>query len=341
MKQIVKYNWKVITVQLLSSLSIPGAYATISSGRDQFGQYIVNAMTQVFSNKISGGDCSTAPLYACNGLMVSSFEDDATHGDLIYWARSDNEINKLSMSYIINSSKFILYGTSGFVIWTKNDVDGYLKTVGSTNTFKPVYLCGHPFDGNTGGTFDVGDQTGDRADHGCGEIEGDPLTRKCQSMGISSVEQWWDIYGDRVGDVSCAFDLTQSDAKQAFDIKLGVRQKYQSESHTIDANMMWDENILQAWPEDKPTQVPVMAFFQLDHQSVSKFDAVMKTMKKTSLTQGRSEEHIRQVQEAYYKATNIFVPIVKITGWPDKVAFKYESGEQSTLIPETVNVFPE
>ncbi|EAB2009278.1 hypothetical protein FOI36_02120 [Salmonella enterica] len=330
------------TVQLLAgilllvcNLCITSAHASMSAGRDNFGRTVANLMTFTFNN--SSGACSDEPLYECRGLMVSAFENDQHHPDPLYWARSGDEINKLSMTFIYKDNKSLLFGTGGFVMWPEDYVDSTLSHYGTP--LKPVYRCAYPFDGETGGTFDVPEITGDRSDHGCGERFGDPDTAKCRSLGITSVEQWWDKYKDDVAGPSCAFDLTQSDAKQVFDITLGIRKKYQTETGTPDNAMMWNEVILQAWKDDTPSHVPVMAFFILDSDSASKLNAVMGKQKRAFLS--ASPETVRTVQEKYYELTKIFVPIITISGWPDNATFTYTPSEQSTSLPETVNVLPE
>ncbi|HHL2712939.1 TPA: hypothetical protein ACQ39K_004573 [Yersinia enterocolitica] len=318
---------------LISCFFVANANASMKANRDDAGNGIANIMLMNFINKHSFAECDNQPLYICNGLMVSGFE----YLDL-YWTWSN--INKLSMSFVNNKNIFQLFYPTGFVLWSKNDIDNYLKVNGSKNTFIPVYRCAYPVDGNTGNTMTQ--DPASRSDHGCGmNNRNDPQTDKCQTLGINSVEQWWSKYKNNLADGSCAFNLTQSDAKQAFENMLGVHHKLQSELGVSDDSMMWNEIILQAWPENKPAQVPVMAIFNFDEQSAKKLALKMAGYKTYHSKKDDHADEAKIQQESYYKLTNIFVPIITISGWPKNIRFIYNAGEQSSTIPEEVNIYPE
>lgn len=320
---------------LISCLSVISAQASMKANKDKAGETIANIMLIDFANNFTSSWCQNKPLYICSGLMVSGFEYQDPD-NLLYWTRSD--INKLSMSFISKNGMFAPFYPTGIVLWTANDINGYLKINGAKDTFVPSYRCAYPMDGNTGNTLDQG-IPGNRADHGCGMFDNAPDTGKCQDLGITSVEQWWAKYGANPGDLSCAFDLTGTDAKQEFEVMQGVHRKLEAAAGTT----LWNEIILQTWPENKPARVPVMAFFKFDDQSVKVLTSVLEKAgnKKYLPVRDDFDEEARVQQEAYYKLTNIFVPIITISGWPKNISFTYHPEAQSPIIPETVNIFPE
>lgn len=301
----------------------------ILTNRDSYGRLIVKSIRVYFHSSVAiDPACNTKEDFYCNGLMVSGFEES----DPLYWTNDLQHLDhgKLSMTYFNNKTKSYLYDNTGFILWPQFQLDYFFNLFKkNNNAFKLKYHCAFPYDGGTDG----------RNDNGCGMMYDESKTKPCQLLGITSADEWISYYGD-IAQLpnSCGFDLTDLDSKRSFEAVLSLIDKLkETQPEGQRSRIIWNEVVLEGWPAQTPSRVPVMAFFNVTDNKY--IDKIIKTS--IDSNHRNSSLNATDVQQAFYDKTGIFVPIIDISGVPDDPQFNYSPEHQSNKIAESVNVLPE
>lgn len=327
-----------IAVVVSSLLFASLASASTKTNRTAWGAQTSYSLTRAFNNMVNADICMGKPDYYCNGLMVSAFEK----GNDGYWMHLGLD-NKLSFTYFRTDIATSFYGPVGYILFPQKKLDAAMSKGLTHNSFSTQYRCAFPVDA----------ETNNRDDNGCGKLKVFPeKTGPCQNQGITTAAQWLDKFGYKTSGTktlaspaSCGFTLegySDKDKQQFFSVNTEIQQillaKYP------DAKLAWNEIVTAAWPVDNPHDVPVMAFFYVQDGSLGTLvqNENHKNIKKYS--EAEALTLAQEQQFAYYTTTNIFIPIVKISGPRSSVVFTYTDNEQSKGIldgDKSVNVYPD
>jgi hypothetical protein len=289
--------------------------------RQAYGQSVAKKMATAFDGSLANlYSCRNRPVYYCQGLMVTAFED----GESTYWM--DPKTQRLSFTYFRKDIATQLYGDAGLVLWPQAYLDHELPPSNPIGPFHPAYRCAYPLDG----------ETDHRLDNGCGELNANPDTAPCESLGITTAQQWLDKYGYGGGLIFCGFTLDSSiaEAKSGMDAMTQVAAALQQ--HGGPFLLPWNEVVLGPWPSARAARIPLMAFFiLLQNGNQAKGAARTASQDDQSLVIAQAQ------QKRYYDLTNIFVPIISISQANSEAVFGYVDGDQASGIPEYVTVMPE
>ncbi|MDK1711669.1 hypothetical protein QOM18_25450 [Serratia marcescens] len=287
---------------ILSKEILPDEYI---AERDQYGNFIAEETSRFYS---MGPDECSGPAYRCRGIMVSAFESDND-----YWMQSYPALSKISLSYWTkrttgktryNNAAWL--GT-GFMLWPSEVAD----RLSGGHVFEPEYTC----------VFAAEALTGEHLHNGCGGYGGHSWP-KCQALGIENLRQYTDQFGHvRLNACGFALGITPESDRRAFDNALSL----QLSEVSIYGGTFYNEVLTKGWRDDSPEKIPLLGFFYIQGRN-------------------RLQPHgylgiVQNNQMAFYKKTDIFVPVIRVTGtdW-EHVRFEYRIADQSADIPEKVRV---
>lgn len=250
------------------------------------------------------------PIYFCAGLMVSGFE-----GKSWYEPYMQGKMEKVSFSYWtprirkyeFSQSPHAEYNPQGVVFWPNEALSD------NGTAMMPEYTCAYNIDAGTG--FELGS--------GCGGQTQAPFP-KCQDLGIYSIDQYIAKFGKNISMDKCGNALEGSPAEDNIAFETTLQEEEYRNKH--DDFLEYDEIVMKSWAADAAEKVPLMSFF----------------CDRTEYYESPSERcSAAMAQQAnYYKKTEIFAPVIRVTGpdWPH-AKFTYLPSDQSPDIPEMVSVF--
>lgn len=323
----------VIVVGLLllsTSLASASDKSVDYKKRSVAGAKVAYDLTRSFNQQQNFEVCKDKPEYHCNGLMVSAFEK----GTDPYWMHSGTD-GRLSFSYFRNDNATPLWGSAGYILFPQVAIDKAKEAGASQKAFETQFRCAYPTNGYTVA----------RRDDGCGMMGSDPNTASCQSLGIVTADLWMNKYAteSKVSTSVCTFMLegySDADKRKYFSLNTEI-QKRLFEKYPQDVNWQFSEIVAGSWPSDVSSRVPVIALFYVADGS---FNPLVKNRKENqqNLNEDAARELAKIQQSAYYKASGIFVPLVKISGPRNAVIFTYSDDEQASDIPSVdVKLYPE
>ncbi|MHC8371054.1 hypothetical protein ACYZT2_09625 [Pseudomonas sp. MDT1-85] len=219
--------------------------------KDQrFGQLVAERLNGRYNNV--SNDCSGKPAYYCGGVIVRTTGAKPSYHS---WNPSPTAINKKGVPFSY------LRKDLGITTLAWGDLHGFifkdLATAERLGTFPINLLCSFPTDGGTWNRAGVG---------GCGAYNTYPSnSRSCPEEGVDTLEKWIAHYRSIPGSGywsqrnmrQCGFT---SDVVQ-FALSLEVRGALQTAVEVVHHN----EIVLSLWPQDIPKQLPLYAFFYLQH----------------------------------------------------------------------------
>lgn len=337
-KELIMKKKTYIAVIVSSLLFVSLASASTKTDRAVWGAQTRFALNRAFNNEVNADICMGKPDYYCNGLMVSAFE----MGDDDYWMHLGLD-KKLSFTYFRTDIATSFYGPVGYILFPQNKLDVAMSKGWTQNSFPAQYRCAFPVDA----------LTTSRDDNGCGKLNILPEdSGPCQLQGITTAAQWLDKFGYKTSDAktlaniaSCGFTLegySEQDKKQYFSVNTEIQHILLAKNP--DAKNAWNEIVAAAWPTDNPPDVPVIAFFYVQGGSQG---ALVQNENHKNIKKYSEEEALALAQKqqlTYYTTTNIFIPIVKISGPRSSAVFTYADDEQSKDILDggkSVNVYPD
>ncbi|AXI61521.1 halovibrin HvnA [Pseudomonas kribbensis] len=263
--------------QLQEPESRTGAVSTASSTAQSGPQVVADLTARYNDVRINCGTPST-PAFLCRGIVLRSTVPGPGYST---WNPSPHSVTSggVSFSFLGKDSKFqkLVFGqNSGFIF--------YPVLANPVGKLKIEILCAYPIDGWT--------QLRDKP--GCGAHPYFPTqSRRCQSMGISTAEQWmthWRAAPSSPSAYQCSFDVRDNMNN------LGADSFYQSIRARSLLGAAWfpqqNELILATWPQNVPTQLPIQAFFYVEN----------------GLANAQHDQ-----RDFYSKTGGMVVPIIKIT----------------------------
>ncbi len=188
------------------------------------------------------------PAFLCRGVMLRSTVPSNAYKS---WNPSPHSQSSggVSFSYLSKDAKF-----TGLVFGQKNGFIFYPVLAKPVGTRQIEVLCAYPLDGAT--------QL--RQKPGCGAHPYSPdRSRRCQSIGVTTAEQWIASRRADPSNLFCGFDVR--DAMN----DLGAASFYQTiRTHQL-ANFFagqhdYIELVVATWPQNIPKELPIEAFFYLD-----------------------------------------------------------------------------
>ncbi len=261
-------------------------------------------------------ECNSKPGYDCNGFFLTAFEQPND-----YWLQPNLDTDRMSYTFMLKNTATNPYSNAGLILIPTSLRNKFPKSV------YPQLHCAFPVDG---GTFM-------REDHGCGQMPGSTNSKPCQEQGIFTADDWFKIFNvneTAIGFISCGFAFTgdaDNDAKSYSAIhdiivKSDIRNTY----------MSWNEYVFHSWPQYSPSTVPVLAFFYMPDYtlpSVVKHNIDRKEIKGAFSLSGNPRVLAIQEQLLFYKASNLYAPVIRISGKFPDVTFSVLDEDQSSDIP--------
>lgn len=323
---------KYILLGLLLPIVFHEAWATITvQSRSVWGATTAYHLTQFYRKQQGFTICPQKPDYYCNGLMVTAFEN----GSSPYWMHP-NDDERLSFTYIRKDIPTTIFDNAGIILLPQIFIDMDISKGYVEKPFNLGIRCAYPKDAVT--TL--------RSNRGCGGFDGFAETNECQSLGVTTSEQWVSNYpkdpdAGRYQSDFCGFALegySDSERRLYFLANIEV-QKYLSINYP-GMGSPWNEIVFNDWGENKPERIPLMAFFYVANGNLHSLTEGIK-QQKTFPTGGEAKRIAQKQQSAYYQATGIFVPLISISGNTELISFSYLDSDQADNIPKAVNVLPE
>lgn len=192
------------------------------------------------------------PAYYCNGVVIRSVDN----GNFNPWDPSPaaEKLGAISFSYLRSDVKVSnLYNRAGFIF--------YPQTEALARNEKVDYLCAY--------AYDAGTNVGSRPGKGCGlkprsATNADLST--CASVNVRSAAEWQSYTRNLASrDYQCS--LSTVDANQ-FAITQQVRA-----NRPPNIGDIWNELLIDLWPQNHGAQLPIEAFYYKLGDSVSLSDA--------------------------------------------------------------------
>jgi hypothetical protein len=304
-----------------------GTKTESNTNRQNFGKFIEGKMKDAFDGRLASiYPCGDRPVFYCQGLMVSAFEQPT-----LYWM--DPGTPRISFTYFRKDIATALYGPAGFVLWPWAYVENLLPK-SQPGPFHPVYRCAFPLDG----------WTVSRTDNGCGELirnnEPSPDSAPCSTVGVTTAQQWVDKYlrsTSAHGGNFCGFSLLPGKQTAVQGINLMVETALLLKKiGGIQPSFPWNEVVMAPWRSASPRRLPLMAFFVIPEGS----QKVLAPRAKQVGNYATALDLARAQQKQYYDLSDIFVPIVSLSADNDTAVFTYRDEDQAAGIPNVVNVYP-
>lgn len=288
-------------VSLQNTSALTGVYL---AERDVYGHFIAEQTARLYS--MSADKCA-GPAYRCRGIMVSAFETDND-----YWMQPYPVLNKISLSYwtreTTGQTRYdAAWLGDGFMLWPA----GVADRLSHAHFFASRYTCVFATEGLTGGYLQSG----------CGGYE-DVSWPACQSLGVNSARAYVERFGSlTLNKCGFALGVSLSGDRLAFE----SAQKLQLSEVTQYGGTFYNEVLLKGWDAYNPAKIPLLGFYYIQGHA--------------GLQPEGYREITRNNQLNFYNITQIFVPIIRVTG-PDwaHVRFEYRAGDQSARLPARVRV---
>jgi hypothetical protein len=273
------------------------------------------------TSKDCGGD--QAPAFLCSGLIIRETARPAPGQSFYFWQPSSVSLREgaVSFSYIRHDARFDKLKSHGLHGYTLYPPSGKYRYSGPNKKIKLDVLCSYPLDG----------WTDFRVNNGCGpDPEFAAESRPCQMQGITTAQQWLDLYekgNDLIhesdGLYQCGFDVSEGskygNTAQAFYATLQARNLIDAVSFQEQ-----DELRLTVWtPDVDPSAMPIQSLFYL----VTSSDA----------DGGQGLKDAQADQHDYYNVTHGgFLPIIRVT-MPQSPSsdfdFHFVASDQAVPVP--------
>ncbi|MCI8208392.1 hypothetical protein AUC61_02485 [Pseudomonas sp. S25] len=198
-------------------------------------------------------DCAGRAAYYCNGVIARM----TTYGAGFHsWNPNPSGQNDVSFTYLrkdlkFNHAPYMGQVEQGFIF---READAY----GQQGVYPLAVLCSFPYDG----------ATAERDGEGCGQNQYFPsVSRLCADQGITSLATWKTHFFSQPLAVNryrhqCGFRTDPA----SFALSLIARENPQAEMSWMAHN----EILIDRWPQNIPTQLPIEAFIYIYDQSRAK-----------------------------------------------------------------------
>ncbi|WP_371921069.1 halovibrin HvnA [Pseudomonas sp. HMWF021] len=236
-------------VKTASDVGVASTTSSTASSTAQTGPQVAADLTARYNDVRVNCGSASMPAFLCRGIMLRSTVPSTAYKA---WNPSPHSQTSggVSFSFLSKDAKF-----TGLVFGQKNGFIFYPVLDRPAGTRQIQILCAFPIDG---GTFL-------RDKPGCGAHPYEPIgSRRCQTIGTTTAEQWitrWNQY--KLAYYMCSFDVRDQMNNLAAD------SFYQSiRAHQL-ANFFagphdYIELVLETWPQNIPTELPIQAFFYLE-----------------------------------------------------------------------------
>lgn len=214
---------------------------------EQEGAATASALAARYANTRINCGSPSMPAFLCSGIVLRGTIHSAEYHA---WNPSHIAVEKgaLSFSYLRMDSPFRHFESSydhGFIFYPALEAPPGKRKI--------EILCVFPIDG---ATFD-------RDNPGCGAHRNYPQqSRRCQSQGITSAEQWL-AHTARPGVIQsyyqCSFDVREQMNDAAADSFYQAIRAIQL--HRDVSFYSINELMLATWPQDIPQELPIQAFY--------------------------------------------------------------------------------
>lgn len=241
--------------------------------------------------------CNTTsqPAFLCSGVLLRALKYPNSSP---IWNPNPSAF-AVSFSYLRRDAKFreFLWGYSHGFIFT--------PVLQAGTAYKPEVLCSFPVDGDSW----------QRPSNGCGahnSYRAESIA--CSALGITTAEQFVAYYRqganpDQWHMRQCVLTVNGRDAASANAFYQGLR------AQTLLNSVGHNEVVMSKWPANIPAQLPIEAFFYVPGGDG------------TGLTGARAD------QQAYFNATGLRKPVIKVTLPQNLVsqdaAFTFDSADQA------------
>lgn len=290
-----------VPIVKMNLLAADGEIFTYTAEEQKFGQLVAERLNMKYNSAVD--NCSGEPAYYCSGVMLrTTGAKPAYHS----WNPSPTAIAKQGVPFSY------LRRDLGITTLAWGDQHGFifkdLATAKRLETYEIKVLCSFPTDGGTWHRAGIG---------GCGAYPSYPTnSRPCPEEGVDTVEKWIAHYRAVPGSGywsarnmhQCGF---APDTAQ-FALSLEVRGALETEVEIIHHN----EIVLSLWPQDIPEQLPIYAFFYLQHQSG-----------------GAGIVGAKYIQQDYFNMTGDVIPVIRVVLAPvTNLVFSYHESDQNMAL---------
>ncbi|WP_222833407.1 hypothetical protein [Pseudomonas sp. SC3(2021)] len=270
--------------------------------KDQrFGQLVAERLNSRY-NSVSN-NCNGKSAYYCSGVIVRTTGAKPSYHS---WNPSPTAINKKGVPFSY------LRKDLGITTLAWGDLHGFIfkdfATAERLGTYPINLLCSFPTDAGSWSRAGTG---------GCGAYNTYPAnSRSCPEEGVDTVAKWITHYRSVPGSSywseknkhQCGFISSVAQ----FALSLTVRGSLETESERVHHN----EVILSLWPQDIPKQLPLYAFFYLQHQSG-----------------GAGVTGAKYIQQDYFNMTGDVLPVIRVDLAPGTATvFSFHEGDQATAL---------
>lgn len=252
-------------------------------------------LTKQYNNTSRNCGSANKPAFLCSGVLLRGTVPSTGYHS---WEPSPVSIQSggVSFSYLRKDVKFkkLAYGYKNGLIFYPHNTTPHGKV-------ESEVLCSFPMDADS---FN-------RNSNGCGAHNKYPsISKACQSLGVRTAGAWKNHYTASSTDPhlrQCGFDVRENVNSNAdyFYESIKARSLISTEAFTEQ-----NELRLTTWRQGIGEKLPIQAFFYVNNGlSYAQYD-----------------------QRDYYKQTNIFIPIIKITlpnSLSEDVKFNYIASDQA------------
>lgn len=288
---IVKINMAAANKQIFSF-----------DAKDQrFGQLVAERLNSRYNN--ISNNCSGKPAYYCSGVIVRTTGAKPSYHS---WNPSPTAINKKGVPFSY------LRKDLGITTLAWGDLHGFIfkdfATAERLGTYPINLLCSFPTDGGSWNRAETG---------GCGAYNTYPTnSRSCPEEEVDTLAKWITHYRSVPGSSywseknkhQCGFISSVAQ----FALSLTVRASLETESERVHHN----EVVLSLWPQDIPKQLPLAAFFYLQHQS-----------------DGAGVIGAKYIQQDYLNMTGDVLPVIRVDLAPGAATvFSFHESDQAATV---------
>ncbi|MFJ2465877.1 hypothetical protein [Pseudomonas sp. NPDC087615] len=250
--------------------------------KDQrFGQLVAERLNSRYNNL--SNNCSGKAAYYCSGVMVRTTGAKPSYHS---WNPSPTAIDKKGVPFSY------LRKDLGITILAWGDLHGFIfkdfATAERLGTYPITLLCSFPTDAASWHRAGLG---------GCGVHRSYPTnSRSCLEEGVTTLDKWKTHYRAVAGSGSfsnrnehqCGF----AGSIEQFTISLLARDHFEPPAEERPSH---NEIILSLWPQDIPKQLPLYAFFYLQHQGG-----------------GAGVTGAKYMQQDYFNTTGDLLPVIRV-----------------------------
>jgi len=274
---------------------------TFDAKDQKYGQLVAERLNGRYNNV--SNNCSGKAAYFCSGVMLrTTGAKPAYHS----WNPSPTAINKqgVPFSYLRKDLEITT------LAW--GDLHGFIfkdfETAQRLDTYPINLLCSFPTDAASWHRAGVG---------GCEAHSSYPSnSRSCPQEGVDTLAKWIAHYRAVAGSGywsnrnmhQCGFTSTV----EQFALSLTVRASLES----LEERMHHNEIIISLWPQDIPKQLPLYAFFYLQHQSG-----------------GVGVVGAKYMQQDYLNVTGDLLPVIRVDLTPGgTTVFSFHESDQIVIL---------